>query len=974
MTPKFLIRLALGAVCLTAGISPATAATNYVGGFITNHVTWYATNTYIMTNFVYVLSNASLTIEAGTVIKGRDGSYTVQDGIPGGFGCLVINRGAKLFAEGTACNPIIFTAEQDDVNDPFDMPVSGPGSRGLWGGIVINGRAPINASIRLNLTPIQDVYEGLPDAFAPAAYGGEPLFRFGGDDPDDNSGILRYVSIRHGGKQIEANREINGLSLGGVGRGTTIEFVECYLIADDGFEFFGGTVNTKYLVSAFNDDDSFDTDQGYSGKNQFWFTIQAPDARDEGGEFNGIPNELDARGSFPFESTFQVYNWTAIGAGTGTNTGNEALVIRQRSRPEIHNSVFVEFDGRKLVLGTNAIPAMTNNLFWRCTQGNGALGSIPSASLDLNPEANPLLRGIDRGQNSRLDPRPLPNSPVFTAYSTPPNDGFYTPVNYKGAFDACDNWMRGWTALDQNLILGTLFNQPSNIVYVGGFITNHVTWYATNIYVMTNFVYVLSNASLTIEAGTVIKGRDGSYTVQDGIPGGFGCLVINRGAKLFAEGTACNPIIFTAEQDDVNDPFDMPVSGPGSRGLWGGIVINGRAPINASIRLNLTPIQDVYEGLPDAFAPAAYGGEPLFRFGGDDPDDNSGILRYVSIRHGGKQIEANREINGLSLGGVGRGTTIEFVECYLIADDGFEFFGGTVNTKYLVSAFNDDDSFDTDQGYSGKNQFWFTIQAPDARDEGGEFNGIPNELDARGSFPFESTFQVYNWTAIGAGTGTNTGNEALVIRQRSRPEIHNSVFVEFDGRKLVLGTNAIPAMTNNLFWRCTQGNGALGSIPSASLDLNPEANPLLRSISRVNDARLLPVPEGPHSPVYAAFSTPPHDGFYVPAPYKGAFHTNNWMLRWTALDNNGFLSWQMPPPALVQVVTCPQPLLTITRSGSNVVVSWNSTSGCTYQVQSKSPITGTWSPLGTPVVGDGTVKSVVIPATDTEQYFRLMIQ
>jgi len=200
------------------------------------------------------------------------------------------------------------------------------------------------------------------------------------------------------------------------------------------------------------------------------------------------------------------------------------------------------------------------------------------------------------------------------------------------------------------------------------------------------------------------------------------------------------------------------------------------------------------------------------------------------------------------------------------------------------------------------------------------------------------------------------------------------VFVEFDGRKLVLGTNAIPAMTNNLFWRCTQGNGALGSIPSASLDLNPEANPQLRSISRVNDARLLPVPEGPHSPVYAAFSTPPHDGFYVPAPYKGAFHTNNWMLRWTALDNNGFLSWQMPPPPLVQVVTCPQPLLTITRSGSNVVVSWNSTSGCTYQVQSKSPITGTWSPLGTPVVGDGTVKSVVIPATDTEQYFRLMIQ
>ncbi len=133
------------------------------------------------------------------------------------------------------------------------------------------GKATINTASDVTgnaASPKYDVFEGLPDA----QVGGQFVHRYGGNDDTHSSGTLRYVSIRHAGVVFQPNKELNGLSLCGVGRGTLIEYVETYATADDGFEFFGGNVNTKYLVSAFNDDDAFDTDQGYRGKNQFWFS------------------------------------------------------------------------------------------------------------------------------------------------------------------------------------------------------------------------------------------------------------------------------------------------------------------------------------------------------------------------------------------------------------------------------------------------------------------------------------------------------------------------------------------------------------------------------------------------------------------------------------------------------------------------------------------------------------------------------
>ena len=273
------------------------------------------------------------------------------------------------------------------------------------------------------------------------------------------------------------------------------------------------------------------------------------------------------------------------------------------------------------------------------------------------------------------------------------------------------------------------FPARDNVFYVS---TPHLygtyNWSATNVYILTGFTYVMSNAVLNIEPGTVIKGVSGSGS-STSAANDFGCLFVCRGGKVNANGTPNNPIIFTAENDDVSDAGDLPFP---TRGLWGGIVLFGNARLNNSGWTTNNVSYDIYEGLPDLAVTNALTGQIdyLHRFGGTNDDDSSGIFRYVSVRHGGKKLTTDKEINGWSLCGVGRGTVADYLEAYCIADDGFEFFGGSVNTKHLVAAFCDDDGFDTDMGYNGQNQFWFGIQEPTAKDSGSEQNGQPQSPDA----------------------------------------------------------------------------------------------------------------------------------------------------------------------------------------------------------------------------------------------------
>ena len=225
---------------------------------------------------------------------------------------------------------------------------------------------------------------------------------------------------------------------------------------------------------------------------------------------------------------------------------------------------------------------------------------------------------------------------------------------------------------------------PVTPTQYSGEITQDVTWTKDNIYILDGRVVVTDGVTLTIEAGTVIKAEGGQGADAS-------TLLVARGGKLLANGTASEPIIFTSVADNISNTH---TNYPGfanlnasQKGLWGGVIMCGFAPISAS-----TDAVQI-EGIPATDMNGLYGGT--------DPMDNSGSLSYVQIRHGGTNIGEGNEINGLTLGGVGNGTTISNIEVIANVDDGIEFFGGSVNASNLLVWGQGDDAFDIDQSYSG---------------------------------------------------------------------------------------------------------------------------------------------------------------------------------------------------------------------------------------------------------------------------------
>ncbi len=227
---------------------PDTTSTNVVkSGDITANETWSSDSIYELKGKVVVNSGATLTIQPGTIIKGQEGAETNAS-------ALVVARGGKLMAEGTADNPIIFTTINDNIKVGEKMGTNlSRTDNEQWGGVVILGNAPISAEKGDTEANI----EGIP---AGAGYG-----LYGGTVADDNSGVIKYVSIRHGGISIGDGNELNGMTLGGVGSGTTIDHVEIFATLDDGIEFFGGTVNVTNALVYWQGDDGLDVDQNYSG-------------------------------------------------------------------------------------------------------------------------------------------------------------------------------------------------------------------------------------------------------------------------------------------------------------------------------------------------------------------------------------------------------------------------------------------------------------------------------------------------------------------------------------------------------------------------------------------------------------------------------------------------------------------------------------------------------------------------------------
>jgi len=387
---------------------------------------------YKVEGFYFVQPGTKLIIPAGTKIMGdfdsKGAIITVK--------ASATRPSGQLIANGTAQEPIIFTSSRPE----------GQRARADWGGIVLNGIADINVPGKTG------VGEGATGAYGPGA---------GAAKNDDTSGILRYVRIEYGGTKVTADNEINGLTLNGCGTGTVIDHVQCHFIADDGFEWFGGTVTGKYLVSSGNDDDAFDFDFGFSGKLQFILALQDPTLANRGFE---VDNDAEASNNTPYTSAV-VANATVIGAGraNANNENNDGAYLRRNNKIKIYNSIITNFGGYAVAIdGANTKKNAENGeLGVYNSVLNGAKGAYayvfkdgsatvysPDSLTAIAASWNSMASAVTFGSIDFANPNPVPTGAVAVAPQTL-SDSFFQTTAYVGAFGG-ENWLAGWTNFRAN--------------------------------------------------------------------------------------------------------------------------------------------------------------------------------------------------------------------------------------------------------------------------------------------------------------------------------------------------------------------------------------------------------------------------------------------------------------------------------------------------------------------------------------------
>jgi hypothetical protein len=427
----------------TAVTSNAATASVTVNAAITANTTWTADRRYTLIGNIYVRSGATLTIEAGTVIFGDKVTK----------GSLVINRGAKIQAVGTAAKPIVFTSSAP----------KGFRNTGDWGGIVILGKANNNQSGTVNIEGITAT--GTEDGV------------YGGTDDADDSGALQYVRIEFAGIALSTNNELNSLTLGSVGSATKINNIQVSYGGDDAYEWFGGKVNSTYLISYRTWDDDFDTDFGYTGFNQFGVSFRDPGIADVSGS-NIFEADNDANGTAATPLSAPTFaNYTIFGPYMFAELTSGALDaskinpnyrrgghLRRNSNIKIYNSIFVGlvdgilFDktGSSAVFKGNYLARISGNVKPTVVTGNGYNDSAFATDNTIAATANAvdqtaILAGSTANLWSISAPTALlaTNSALLTGATTlptfPTGFGFSTPV-YRGAFDATNNWANStWT-------------------------------------------------------------------------------------------------------------------------------------------------------------------------------------------------------------------------------------------------------------------------------------------------------------------------------------------------------------------------------------------------------------------------------------------------------------------------------------------------------------------------------------------------
>jgi hypothetical protein len=700
-------------------------------------------------------TTVTLTINAGATLFGAAGSDYI-----------VVTRGSRIEANGAADSPIVMTSRSDIEG------TVGANEIGLWGGLIINGRAPINACID------GTAVGGSADC-EKSGEGSSGLF--GGDNPADNSGTLNYLQVRFAGFKVNAEDELNGIAFQGVGSGTDVDYVQVHNNADDGIEMFGGTVDLRHMVLTGNSDDSMDYTDGWTGRAQFVLVEQSNDG-DQGFEFDNRSSNFNL---LP-RSNPTISNFTLIGQrlGTGSNDSDQGMLIRAGTAGSLNNGIVVDF-------GDQCLDIDDDGTFDRIG-ASGAAGdetlTIQSTVLDCvtnfsESAGDPVVVStwfLSQANNAEIDntlsgPFPGPVELAVTARDMNAIDAWFEPVSYIGAFSgietAASNWAAGWTYelfADPGCPTGTTESSEvlngDRVCQITGNVTADLHLTRGSVYELVGPVFVGVDrgpdaasplpsgiaAQLTIDPGVTVFGSAGSDYI-----------VVTRGSSIRSNGTRTAPVILTARSDVEG------TVGVNEIGQWGGLVLNGRAPINACIDGTATG------GTVDC-EKSGEGSSGLF--GGADPTDDSGNIFYTQVRYAGFKVNAEDELNGIAFQGIGNGTEVDYVQVHNNADDGIEMFGGAVDLRHMVLTGNSDDSMDYTDGWVGRAQFVIVQQSADG-DQGFEFDNRSSNFNL---LP-RSNPMIANFTLIGQrlGTGSNDSDQGMLIRAGTAGALYNGIVIDF---------------------------------------------------------------------------------------------------------------------------------------------------------------------------------------------------
>lgn len=556
-----------------------TEDTNLTGNLETDRIL-DPSETYNITGPYLIKAGAKLTIPAGTLI--------VTDG--GTDRYIAVEKGGQIDIQGTASLPVIMRSN---------------GSK--WGGLVICGNAPTTEGV---------------DAIAEV--GG---LVYGGSDPADNSGNIDYLIIEDSGAQINSESQYNGLSLYSVGSATTIDNVAIIDGADDGVEFFGGTVSVMNLYLENNEDDAVDWTEGWNGKVTNTYVLHTVE---------GFSTAIEADGD---NENPTVENFTA-----NSTTGGLALQFKKESGATITGLSLVGYE-----------------------------------------------QSIDMKDNGPLE------NVIIDGETGDPNNSYIAPPTV-------DIELFSWVDSNQT---------GDEFVILEGSVTGTETLDPNSKYLLNNSYIVQAGGKLIIPAGTKITARDGGTEVY---------IAVLKGGQIEINGTASNPVVMSSQNA-------MP-------GDWGGLTICGNGPTT--------------EGID---AVAEVGG---FVYGGTDPEDNSGNIDYLVILGTGAQINAESQYNGVSLYAVGSETSINNLAVINGADDGIEFFGGTVSATNLYFENNEDDSVDWTEGWNGGITNTYVLH---------NIEGFSTAIEADGD-NFNPT--ITNFTCI-----SDTGGLALQFKKESGATMTN---------------------------------------------------------------------------------------------------------------------------------------------------------------------------------------------------------